>query len=262
MISHFRKPCVIGNWKMQGSREMISNLVSGLSANKNYPEVDIALCPPTLYIERVQAALEDYALQDHFALGAQNVYCESGGAFTGETSPEMLVDMGCRYVIIGHSERRQLFFEDDTLIARKSRAAYHAGLIPILCIGETAAERAAGKTFEIVCRQLQAILEKLPLVALATSIIAYEPVWAIGTGLTATPEQAEAVHASLRDWLGKQDPEIAKKVCILYGGSVKAENADGLFSMPNIDGALVGGASIDAGQFLKICQSAFKCKQI
>lgn len=247
---------------MQGSRKMIASLAMALSGGKNYSGIEIVLCPPTLYIQTVQAALQDYSLTSHFALGAQNVYCESHGAFTGETSPEMLVDMGCRYVIIGHSERRQLFFEDDTLIARKCLAAYHAGLIPILCIGETEAERVNGKTAEVVCRQLQTILEKLPVAALATSIIAYEPVWAIGTGLTATPEQAEAVHAFLRDWVGQRDPEIARKMCIVYGGSVKPENADKLLSMPNIDGALVGGASLVAAQFLKICESAFRSKKM
>lgn len=245
---------------MQGSSEMISNFVLGLSQEKNPPagsDLEIVLCPPTLYLQKLQTALEAYNLREHFLLGAQNVYCESSGAFTGEIAPEMLVDMDCRYVIIGHSERRQLFYEDDALIARKFRAAYHVGLIPILCVGETEAERAGNKTFEVVERQLEAILALMPISVFSTSIIAYEPIWAIGTGLTATPTEAEAVHGFLRDWLGKRDPEVAKKVRIVYGGSVKAENAAGLFSMTNIDGALVGGASLVAEDFLKICQSAF-----
>lgn len=246
---------------MQGSCEMISNFVLALSQEKNQPrgsDLEVVLCPPTLYLQKLQTTLQAHNLQEHFLLGAQNVYCEPSGAYTGEIAPEMLVDMGCRYVIIGHSERRQLFYEDDTLIARKVRAAYHAGLIPVICVGETEAERKAEKTLEVISRQLQAILELLPIAALPRSIIAYEPVWAIGTGLTATPKEVEAVHAFLRDWLGKRDPEVGNKTRILYGGSVNAENAASLFSMPNIDGALVGGASLVAGQFLKICQSALR----
>ncbi|HRA42104.1 MAG TPA: triose-phosphate isomerase [Gammaproteobacteria bacterium] len=258
MVTNFRKPCVIANWKMQGSSEMISNFVLTLSQAKNQPaasDLEIILCPPTIYLQKLQTALATHSLQEHFMLGAQNIYCESSGAFTGEIAPEMLVDIGGRSVIIGHSERRQLFYEDDALIARKFRAAYHVGLIPILCVGETEAERVDGKTFEVLVRQLEAILALVPICALSGSIIAYEPVWAIGTGLSATPTEAETVHAFLRDWLGKRDPEVAKKARIVYGGSVKAENAAGLFGMPNIDGALVGGASLVADHFLKICQS-------
>ncbi|HXH54153.1 MAG TPA: triose-phosphate isomerase [Gammaproteobacteria bacterium] len=251
-----RKPCVIANWKMQGSSEMISNFVLALAQEKNRPagnDLEIVLCPPALYLQQLRTILEAYNLQEHFLLGGQNVYCESSGAFTGEIAPEMLLDMGCRYVIIGHSERRQLFQENDTLIARKFRAAYHVGLIPILCVGETEAERVGNKTFEVVARQLEAILALTPISHLSRSIIAYEPIWAIGTGLTATPLEAEVVHGFLRDWLGKRDLEVAKKARIVYGGSVKAENAAGLLSMPNIDGALVGGASLVAEHFLKIC---------
>lgn len=258
--SQTRKPCVIGNWKMQGSKAMIANLISalstGLSKNAAYNKVDIVLCPPVIYCETVQIALQKNALEGCIAVGAQNTYCESKGAYTGEISPSMLVDMGCQYVIIGHSERRQLFFEEDTLIARKCVAAYDAGLIPVLCVGETEAERANGTTFEVLTRQLQAVLEKMPIGAFSKVIIAYEPVWAIGTGLTATPAQAEEVHAFLRDCLRKHDAEIARKARILYGGSVKGENAQGLFGMSNIDGALVGGASLVAEDFLKICESA------
>jgi triosephosphate isomerase len=266
LTPYFRKPCVIGNWKMQGSCEKISKFVAALFQNEAKShfvgvDVDIVLCPPTLYLQKFQQTLQTHPPlsqgEEGIGLGAQNVYCESNGAFTGEISPEMLVDIGCRYVIIGHSERRQLFYEDDALIARKFRAAYHIGLIPILCVGETEAERAQGKTFEVVARQLQAVLEHEPVSAFATSIIAYEPIWAIGTGLTATPAEAEAVHVYVRDWLGKRDTEVAKKARIVYGGSVKVENAAGLLGMPNIDGALVGGASLVAEDFLKICQSAF-----
>jgi triosephosphate isomerase len=251
-------PIVIGNWKMNGTRAEIADLVFDLCSGP-LPAIDLVLCPPAIYCETVRNALQQNASETRFALGAQNAYCESSGAFTGEISPNMLLDMGCRYVILGHSERRQLFFEDDTLIARKSLAAYHVGLIPIICVGETARERADGKTVEVVCRQLRAILEELPITALAESIIAYEPVWAIGTGVTAKPEEAEAVHATLRHWLAERDAAVAKKVRIVYGGSVKSANADQLLCMPNIDGALVGGASLDSAEFLKICDSAFRC---
>ncbi len=239
---------------MQGSSEMISNFVSVLPISLG-SDLEVVLCPPMLYLQKLQTTLKAANLQDYFLLGAQNVYCESRGAFTGEIAPEMLVNVGCHYVIIGHSERRQLFYEDDTLIARKFRAAYHVGLIPIVCVGETAAERAGNKTFEVIVRQLEAILALAPIAHLSTSIIAYEPVWAIGTGLTATPAEAEAVHVFLRSWLEKRDPEVAKKVRIVYGGSVKVENAVGLLNMPNIDGVLVGAASLVAGDFLKICRS-------
>ncbi len=248
---------------MQGSKQMISNFVLSCSQAKNQAlslrrasaEIEIVLCPPVIYLEKLEAMLKTNHLLEPIFLGAQNVYCEPQGAFTGEIAPEMLVDMGCRYVIVGHSERRQLFYEDDTLIARKFRAAYHAGLIPILCVGETAVERANDRTFEVVSRQLEAILKLMPLSALFTSVIAYEPVWAIGTGVTARPEVAEAVHRFLRDWLKERDAEVAAKVRIVYGGSVKTENAAGLFAMPNIDGALVGGASLVAAEFLKICEN-------
>lgn len=256
-LTNIRKPCVIANWKMQGSCAMISAFVTTLLQDESREPpvgmgVDIVLCPPVLYLQKFQEALQRKG-EGNISLGAQNVYCESSGAFTGEISPGMLLDMGCRYVIIGHSERRQLFYEDDTLIARKFGAAYHTGLIPILCVGETEAERREGKTFEVVSRQLEAILAHEPVSVFATSIIAYEPIWAIGTGLTATPTEAEAVHTFVRDWLAKRDLEVAKKARIVYGGSVKLENAAGLFSMPNIDGALVGGASLVARDFLKIC---------
>jgi len=261
---NLHKPCVIGNWKMQGSRETISKLVFQLARESRAYEtefetgMDIVLCPPFVYLPEVSRLLQENTANSRFQLGAQNVYCESKGAFTGEIAPDMLLDIGCRYVIVGHSERRQGFFEDDALIARKFKAAYDAGLIPILCVGETQAERVAGKTFEVVSRQLQAVLEIVPLTALEKALIAYEPVWAIGTGLTATPEQAEAVHASIRQWIAKRDPRIAQTARILYGGSVKAENAKGLLSMPNIDGALVGGASLSAEAFLNICRCSSK----
>lgn len=254
------KPCVIANWKMQGSRRVCIQLVFQLARSSRIyaaafeTELDVVLCPPFVYLSEVAELLKANNASTRFKLGAQNIYYESKGAFTGEISPEMLVDIGCRYVIVGHSERRQLFLEDDARIARKFKAAYDAGLIPILCVGETQAERAAGKTFEVVSQQLEAVLEQVSVQMLAQSVIAYEPIWAIGTGLTATPEQAEAVHHLIRQWIARQDPQAADVARIIYGGSVKAENAKGLLSMLNINGALVGAASLNAEEFLSICR--------
>ncbi len=252
-----RKPHIVANWKMQGSLQSIRELILDLSGKlPNFQDIKIVLCPPALYLQEVANILQTLEEPRRFSLGAQNVYCESKGAFTGEISPEMLMDLRCEYVIIGHSERRRLFGETDALIARKWLAAYHAGLIPILCIGETEEERDAGKTFEVLRRQLEVVLEHAPTHALGKGIIAYEPVWAIGTGVTARPDQAEAVHSYLRNWLKSQDPGIEKNMPLLYGGSVKANTVDGLFAVPDIDGALVGGASWIPEEFLTICRNA------
>lgn len=254
-MNKLRKACVIGNWKMYGSKAMISEFVAHFSHSKLLdPTVEHAICPPYPYLQAFLTEIKanDLVLQ----LGAQNVHSHGEGAFTGEISASMLVEMGCRYVIIGHSERRQLFFESDPLIASKFVAAYHAGLIPIVCVGETQAERNEGKTYEVVTRQLQAVWERAPAGAFAKSLIAYEPVWAIGTGLSATPDQAEDVHAYLRQWLADRDEQTAQNVRILYGGSVKSNNAEALFAQPNIDGALIGGASLHAQEFLNICKIA------
>lgn len=248
---------------MHGSRQLITKFVPelllGLLQNSSLVS-EIILCPPAIYISEVAALIrrfvDDSSLKKvSVELGAQNVYDKAEGAYTGEIASGMLLDMGCRYVIIGHSERRQLFYEDDTLIARKFKAAYHTGLIPILCVGETGTERALGKTWERIRSQLEAVFnEEMPL--LAQTVIAYEPVWAIGTGLTAAPEEAQAMHQAIRDWIRAQHPAVAEEVRILYGGSVKASNARGFFEQPNIDGALVGGASLMADEFLSICNSA------
>jgi triosephosphate isomerase len=250
---------------MNGSRQMVSQFIPALQNAIETPvltqalaEVDKVLCPPAVYLQAVGENLQSQKL---FKLGAQNSYCESKGAYTGEISPEMLKDMGCEYVILGHSERRQLFAESDELIARKFVAAYHAGLIPILCVGETEGERAQGRAFEVVCRQLEAVLKIAPISLLRKSCIAYEPVWAIGTGQTATPAQAEAVHAHIRSWLASRDVEVAAAVRILYGGSIKADNAVQLFAEPNIDGGLIGGASLEVKDFLNICLQAAQAKR-
>jgi len=253
-----RKPCVVANWKMHGSKERVAKWIVELSKglkSGTAKDLDVVLCPPSVYLQESINCIRNQLSSDALSIGCQNVYCLSEGAFTGEISPEMLIDVGCRYVILGHSERRQLFLEEDTLIASKFVAAYHAGLIPIICVGETRQEREQGKTKQVVSRQLQAVLELAPKGAFGKSLIAYEPVWAIGTGLTASPDQAQEVHAFLRGCLAERDWGSAETVRILYGGSVKADNAKTLFAQSDIDGALVGGASLNAEEFLNICKS-------
>lgn len=239
---------------MHGSVPMVQQWISSWLAEKNKLStdlsqvMDVVVCPPVLYLP--------YFLRDlpWIQLGAQNAYCEEKGAYTGELSPAMLKEAGCAYVIVGHSERRLLFGESDELVARKFKAVYDDGLRPLLCVGETRAEREAGKTLAVVYRQLEAVLSVAHLDYFRLGLIAYEPVWAIGTGLSATPLEAEEVHQGIRAYIGDKDPEVAKELRILYGGSVKANNARALFEEPNIDGALVGGASLEPQEFLSICQ--------
>jgi len=248
-----RRPLIAGNWKMHGSRaenaELIEALLLGLPEHTPF---DIAVCPPFVYLWEVGRLLKSSSV----GLGAQSVCAEQVGAFTGEASASMLKDVGCKYVIVGHSERRAIYKEDDALVARKFLAAQAQGLIPILCVGETLEERERGQTMQVVSRQLTAVLDLAGVAALRTAVIAYEPVWAIGTGKNATPEQAQEVHAHIRTAIAGRDAKIAADVRILYGGSVKAANARELFAMPDVDGGLVGGASLKADEFLKICASA------
>jgi triosephosphate isomerase len=248
-----RKPLVAGNWKMHGSRAENASLVSGL-LDLLQPEkrAEILLCPPFPYLMETGRLLKDSGV----ALGAQSVCAESQGAFTGEVSAAMLKDVGCRYVLVGHSERRQLFRESDALVARKFVAAQGQGLVPVLCVGETLEEREGDQTTGVVSRQLEAVLAVSGVQALANAVIAYEPVWAIGTGRTASPEQAQEVHAMIRAKVAERDGTIGGSVRILYGGSVKASNAQELFAMPDIDGGLVGGASLKADEFARICAGA------
>jgi triosephosphate isomerase (TIM) len=216
-------------------------------------DVEVAVCPPALYLEAVGKSLAGSAV----GLGAQNCYHEAKGAFTGEISPQMLVDIGCKYVILGHSERRAIFQETNQAINKKVHAALAAGLTPILCVGETLAERQANRTSAVVREQMEGSLAGLTAEQMLKIVIAYEPVWAIGTGVVATPEQAEAVHADLRSLLEtRYNSAVASKVRIQYGGSVNAENAATLLGQPNIDGALVGGASLKADSFLAIVAAA------
>ena len=212
---------------------------------------DVVVCPPFPYLasarEQLPAAI---------GLGAQNVSDQAEGAFTGEVAASMLAEAGCGYVIIGHSERRALYAESDAQIADKFAQVQAAGLIPVLCVGETLAEREAGNTDAVVCGQLQAVVDAVGVAAFARAVVAYEPVWAIGTGKTASPEQAQAVHARLRQSLAENDPDIAQSLRLLYGGSVKADNAALLFAQSDIDGGLIGGASLTADSFIAICQAA------
>ncbi len=248
-----RRPMVAGNWKMHGSRATNAALLTELELRlKEEWLIDVAVFPPFVYLPETARVLKDGAI----AVGAQDVCAETAGAFTGEVSAAMLKDVGCTHVIVGHSERRHWYHEDDALVARKTLAALGAGLVPVLCIGETLSEREAGKTEAVVARQLDAVLAMNGVGPFGTVILAYEPVWAIGTGRTATPDQAQAVHRFLRSRIAAQDANIGDRVRILYGGSVKAGNARDLFTMPDVDGGLVGGASLSADEFYEICAAA------
>ncbi len=248
-----RRPMVAGNWKMHGSRSANGALLAELEQRLT-PEwqVDVVVFPPFVYLADAVRMLDE----SDIAVGAQDVCAEPLGALTGQVAALMLKDVGCRYVIVGHSERRRLFHEDDVLVARKFGAALQAGLTPILCVGETLEEREADRTEAVVARQLEAVAAMNGVSSFSQAIVAYEPVWAIGTGRTASPAQAQAVHAYLRGRIGARDAKIAKGLRILYGGSVKASNAAELFSMPDVDGGLVGGASLSADEFLDICAAA------
>jgi len=249
-----RKPLIAGNWKMNLNKEEAVALAKAVAekAPRN-GQVEIAVCPPAVYLDAVAAALAGSPV----GLGAQNVYHENNGAFTGELSTAMLLDVGCKYVILGHSERRQVMGETDADVNKKTRKALAAGLIPIVCVGETLAQRESGQTLTVVQTQLDGSLEGVSAGNMSQVVIAYEPVWAIGTGQVATTEQAEEVHAALRRLLQtRYNSQVAEAVRIQYGGSVKPENAAELLAQPNIDGALVGGASLKAESFLGIVAGA------
>lgn len=248
-----RRVLVAGNWKMHGNQADATALVSGIV--RGLPKVrnaDLAVCPPYILIPLVAALLKGGAV----AWGGQNLSAHPSGAYTGEISATMLKDYGCTYVIVGHSERRALYGEDDTVVAEKFGAAQTAGLIPILCVGETLAERERGETEGVVAHQLDAVVGRHGIASLKNAVIAYEPVWAIGTGKTASPQQAQDVHAFIRSRLAARDPAVADGLRILYGGSVKGANAKELFGQTDIDGGLIGGASLQAEEFLTICRAA------
>lgn len=245
-----RRPLIAGNWKMYKTRAEAVSMVRELVALvESHPGVDVAVCPPFTAISAVSEVLRPTDI----GVGGQNIYWEDEGAFTGEVSASMLLECGCQYVIIGHSERRQYFGETDETVNRKLKKALESGLLPIVCIGEVLAEREAGKVREVVLGQLRGAVAGLTEKDILRMIVAYEPVWAIGTGRTATPEIAEEVHSMIRQWLtGAYSAEIADSVRILYGGSVKPENIAALMAQPDIDGALVGGASLDAATLSRI----------
>ncbi len=244
-----RQPLVAGNWKMNGSRASVATLLDGLKAGVGeVRNAEMAVCPPFIYIPQVQEALRGTAI----SWGGQDVSTEASGAFTGEISAAMLLDFGCTYAIVGHSERRTLHGESDELVAKKFAVARAAGLKPILCIGETLEEREQGITEQVCARQLDAVIELEGVAALADGVIAYEPVWAIGTGKVASPEQAQDVHAFIRGRVAALDNAVAEGLRILYGGSMKPGNAAELLAKPDIDGGLIGGASLKAEDFLGI----------
>jgi len=248
-----RQPLVAGNWKMNGSLERIKPLVEGIKAGLDaVTTAEMAVCPPFVYVAQVAQTLAGTRV----AVGAQDVSDQEAGAFTGEVAPGMLTDIGCKYVIVGHSERRSLYGESDEFTARKFAAARKSGLVPILCVGELLEEREQGVTEEVVARQLDAVIDLEGVAALGDAVIAYEPVWAIGTRKTASPQQAQEVHAFIRGKLAALDAGVAEQVQILYGGSMNAGNAADLLAMSDIDGGLIGGASLKPDDFLAIGKAA------
>ena len=248
-----REILVAGNWKMnastKASEELVEGIVAGVPAGSGFK---LLVCPPFPYLAAVAAKVAGSAVK----LGAQTVSEHDAGAYTGEVAPSMLRDVGCEYVIVGHSERRAMYGESSSDVAAKFQSAQAAGLTPVLCIGETLTEREQGSTEAVVDEQLGAVIEAAGIAAFGAAVIAYEPVWAIGTGMTATPEQAQDVHRHIRGQLAAKDKAIAAGVQILYGGSMKGDNAAGLLAMPDIDGGLIGGASLKVADFLAIAAAA------
>ncbi len=247
-----RKKLVAGNWKMHGSLAENAALLAALKPA--LAGIDAVVCVPFPYLAQAQAELAGSSI----AWGAQNLSEQAKGAYTGEVSAAMLLEFGCTYVIVGHSERRSLYGESDALVASKYMAAQAAGLKPILCVGESLDERESGITEAVVARQLDAVINAAGIASLTNAVLAYEPVWAIGTGKTASPEQAQAVHAFIRSKIAALDPAVADQLVIQYGGSVKAANASELMVQPDIDGGLIGGASLVAEEFVAICRAAAK----
>jgi triosephosphate isomerase (TIM) len=248
-----RRPIVAGNWKMQGSTAANEQLLTALKSLYP-PQIQAAcvVCPPFVYLTEVARQLRGTPIE----LGAQNVAAEAPGAFTGEIAAGMLREVGCQFGIVGHSERRALYSESDARVAQKFVAAQAAGLTPILCVGEQLAQREAEQTETVIAQQLDAVVQVTGIAAFEHAVVAYEPVWAIGTGRTASPAQAQAVHAFIRARLAKADARIAAELRILYGGSVKGANAAELFAMPDVDGGLIGGASLNAQEFITILKAA------
>lgn len=246
-----RRSLVVGNWKMNGTRNSAEALAKGIIAGLGADVADIAVCVPYVFLPGIGQVVNNTRL----ALGAQNVADKPSGAYTGEVSAAMLKEFGCKYALVGHSERRTYYGDTDQSVAARFCQAQEQGVIPVLCIGETLEQREQGQTFEVITTQLDAVVDMAGIAAFNNAVIAYEPVWAIGTGLTATDEQAQEAHQFIRQYLAAKNQAVAEKIQILYGGSAKPENAKGLFAMPDIDGGLIGGASLDADSFLKIYHS-------
>ncbi len=246
-----RQSLIMGNWKMNGSRAEAQTLAQAIVAGLSAGDQGIAVCVPFVYLSDVRSIIESTPV----ALGAQNVADQEKGAYTGEVSAAMLKDCGCTYALVGHSERRTCYGDTDQSVAARFCQAQKEGVIPVLCIGETLEEREQDKTFAVIDKQLDAVIDTAGIDALANAVIAYEPVWAIGTGKTASDEQAQEVHKYIRQRIAEKSRGIADKIQILYGGSMKPENAKGLLAMPDIDGGLIGGASLDADSFLSIYRS-------
>ncbi len=248
-----RRPLVAGNWKMNGSLESVRSLLDGIKNGIGaVNNAEVAVCPPYVYIPEAQKKLSGTEI----GWGGQDLSIEASGAFTGEVAASMLNDFGCKYVIVGHSERRTYHAESDELVAKKFAVARDAGLTPILCVGETLEQRESGITNDVVARQMNAVIDLVGIDALSDGVIAYEPVWAIGTGVTASPEQAQEVHAFIRGLVADKSAEVAEVIRILYGGSMKPDNAKELIEKPDIDGGLIGGAALKAEDFLGICTAA------
>ena len=246
-----RRMMVAGNWKMHGSRAMAGELISAI-VSAGHDAIDVAVFPPAVYLAELASAHSS----QHLLIGAQDVSAHAQGAYTGETSAAMLRDIGCTHVLVGHSERRQYHSESSQTVAEKFVAAQTAGLTPVLCVGESLEQRDSGSTEQVIAEQLRAVINYAGSAAFANAVVAYEPVWAIGTGRTATPDQAQQVHAFIRDIFANEDVKLSSSLRILYGGSVKASNASELFAQADVDGGLVGGASLVATDFLAICAAA------
>lgn len=248
-----RIPLVAGNWKMHGTVSHVDGFVDALNASVLPDDVETLVCPPYPYLSQMAQRTAQQRLQ----VGGQNICDKDGpGAYTGEVSGSMLADCGCSHVIVGHSERRALYGEDDEIVAVKFDAGRDAGLVTVLCVGETLSEREAGQTEDVLRRQLGTVLAECGIASFANAVVAYEPVWAIGTGRTATPDQAQEAHAFIRGQIAAEDATIAQNIRIIYGGSVKPDNAAELFAREDVDGGLVGGASLEAESFLALCRAA------
>ena len=245
-----RKTIVAGNWKMNASKDSVDNLIKDLLTGMDGITSEVLVCAPFPYLAQVELLIQGSKVM----LGAQNLNTNSSGAYTGEVSADMIKDFGARHVIVGHSERRSLYGETSAMVAEKTKAALNAGLTPLLCIGESIEQRDSGDTEAVIEKQLSAVIELVDIEAFNQIIIAYEPVWAIGTGVTATPEQAQEAHLFIRSLLAKNDESVAQKTPILYGGSMNASNASELISCADIDGGLIGGAALKAEDFLQICK--------